>query len=97
MQFFGITIGEVATLVTLVTGVVSMLMFLLKAIVINPVVDKLGLSIDNLQKSIEVFSSQLDESKKDRATLHQRINKIDKRVTVLEEHDKWEETKRKGF
>ncbi|MHC5227587.1 hypothetical protein ACYSNW_04820 [Enterococcus sp. LJL99] len=96
MKFFGITIGEVATLIALITSVVSGLMFLLKAIVINPVVDKLGQSIDNLERSILQFSSQLDESKKDREGLHIRINKMDKRVTILEEHDKWEETHKKG-
>lgn len=95
MKFFGVTIGEVATLVALITSGFSAMLFLLKAIVINPTVDKLGASLDSLQKSIELFSIQLDESKKDRLTLHRRIDKIDKRVILLEAHDKWEETHRK--
>ncbi|WP_242700657.1 hypothetical protein DOK67_0000148 [Enterococcus sp. DIV0212c] len=46
-------------------------------------------------KRIENFSAQLDESKRDRVVLHQRINKLDKRVTILEERDSWEDTHRK--
>jgi septal ring factor EnvC (AmiA/AmiB activator) len=65
-------------------------MFLFRAIVISP----LQTSIDRLEDSISNFSEQLDESKRDRGILHQRINKLDTRVTVLEEHDKWEDNKK---
>lgn len=91
MNIAGLTLGEIATLFGLVSSGFGVIMFLFKAIVISP----LSSSIDSLQKSIDNFSDQLDESKRDRVTLHQRINKIDKRVTVLEEHDRWEETHRK--
>lgn len=86
MRFLGLTIGEIATLIGLLGGGFSGIMFLFKSIVISP----LKSSIDSLEKSVAIFSRQLEESKNDRQTLHQRINKMDVRVTVLEEHDKWE-------
>lgn len=91
MQIFGLTIGEIATLASLATGFISGIFFLFKSIVIGP----LQSSINTLQKSIENFSGQLEDSKKDRGLLHQRINKMDKRVAILEEHDKWEEKNKK--
>ncbi|WP_086348540.1 hypothetical protein [Candidatus Enterococcus clewellii] len=92
MRFLGLTLGEIATLIGLLGGGFSGIMFLFKAIVIAP----LKSSIDSLEKSVTIFSRQLEESKADRQILHQRINKMDVRVTILEEHDKWEETHRKG-
>lgn len=87
MKIFGLTIGEIATLVGMAGGFISGIMFLFKSIVIGPLQN----SINSLQSTIEIFSDQLEDSKKDRGILHQRINKMDKRVTLLEEHDKWEE------
>ncbi|WP_375180111.1 hypothetical protein [Enterococcus rotai] len=91
MNVAGLTIGEIATIFGLISSGFGVIMFLFKAIVISP----LSTSIDSLQKSIENFSAQLDESKRDRVVLHQRINKLDKRVTILEERDSWEDTHRK--
>ena len=86
MTFLGLTLGEWATLFALVTSMVSGLIFLFRSIIINP----LNTTIEGLKGSIDGFRLDLEESKKDRGVLHIRINKLDTRVTVLEEHDKWE-------
>lgn len=90
MRIFGIPIGEVGALLGIIVTISGAVMFLFRAIVISP----LQTSIDRLEDSISNFSEQLDESKRDRGILHQRINKLDTRVTVLEEHDKWEDNKK---
>ncbi|MDT2747078.1 hypothetical protein [Vagococcus fluvialis] len=90
MSIFGIPIGEVGALLGIIVTISGAVMFLFRAIVISP----LQTSIDRLEDSISNFSEQLDESKRDRGILHQRINKLDTRVTVLEEHDKWEDNKK---
>lgn len=87
MRLLGIPVGEVGALLGIIVTISGGVMFLFRSIVISP----LQTSIDELEKSISNFSEQLDESKKDRGILHQRINKIDTRVTLLEEHEKWEE------
>lgn len=90
MSIFGIPIGEVGALLGIIVTISGAVMFLFRTIVISP----LQTSIDRLEDSISNFSEQLDESKRDRGILHQRINKLDTRVTVLEEHDKWEDNKK---
>lgn len=87
MNIFGIPIGEVGALLGVIVTISGVVMFLFRSIVISP----LQTSIDSLKESISNFSEQLDESKKDRGILHQRINKLDTRISILEEHDKWEE------
>ncbi|CRH23049.1 hypothetical protein AB6819_11825 [Carnobacterium maltaromaticum] len=90
MTFLGLTIGEWATLIALITSMFSGLIFLFRSIIINP----LSANMKSLENVIDSFRLDLEESKKDRGVLHIRINKLDTRVTVLEEHDKWEGERR---
>ena len=87
VKIFGLTLAEISILIGLVGTFFGGVMYLFKSIVIAPLQN----SIDSLQSSIQNFSNQLEESKKDRESLHQRINKLITRIIILEEHDKWEE------
>lgn len=79
MTIFGLSIGEVATLFGLASSLLGGLMYLFKKLVIAD----LGQSIKDLNKSIDLFTSQMSESKSDRAAIHNEIDELRLEITKL--------------
>ncbi|MFS0594238.1 hypothetical protein AB1L05_21925 [Cytobacillus horneckiae] len=80
MTFIGLTLQEWAALLAILGTLFGCISFIFKAIIIKPLSDAIG----NLQKSIDEFREQMEESDDDRKAIHMRINRLDKKVHVLE-------------
>ena len=78
MRFFGITIGDLLSLASLLALVLGGLVTFVKKMVIDPTVNTLANSLDSL-------TDQLKDSQADRQAIHGDISRIDNRLIRVED------------
>ncbi|MDT2814376.1 hypothetical protein P7H75_05915 [Vagococcus carniphilus] len=72
MNFFGVSIGELAALLTVLGIIISFVMYLLKVIVITP----LTAQIMSLKNVISDLNEKMDKSEEDKSELKRELEKI---------------------